>query len=86
MYIECSCGAKYQAKTAPCPDKDYMGTCLVAHYEKDSHVCPSCAKDNIPDLSLGIRMELGEGVYNLGSLTWDQPLQVGGVSLPWVLE
>jgi hypothetical protein len=86
MYIECSCGAKYQAKTAPCPDKDYLGTCLVAHYAEDAYVCPSCAKDNPPKLSDGIRIEIGEGQYNLGFLTWDQTLQVVGVPLPRVLE
>lgn len=66
MKITCSCGERYQSKTAPCPDG--IKGCLVAHYAANAHVCPACGTDNTPDLSKGAKESVGIGTLNLGSL------------------
>lgn len=69
MQVECICGAKYHAVLAPCPDGNSM--CDVAHYDKNSFVCPSCGQNNSPNLSLGQGITIapaGVGLFNLAAV------------------
>lgn len=66
MNIECKCGNKYVTLDLPCPDG--IEGCLVAHTDRTSYVCPACGTDNVPDLSKGVTMEVGVGMFNVGGL------------------
>ena len=73
MQVECSCGAKYQAALAPCPDGNSW--CMVAHYDKHSFVCPSCGQNNVPNLSLGqgVTIAPGVGFFNTAAIRKTNP-------------
>jgi hypothetical protein len=49
MTIECKCGNMFTSKSIPCPDN--IEGCMVAHFDKDSGVCPKCGYNSGPDIA-----------------------------------
>lgn len=68
MQVKCVCGETFTSRLAPCPD-GHEG-CLVAHFGKESFVCPECGHNSGPDIGKAIReghvtTEVGIGVANV---------------------
>ena len=62
MTIECQCSQKYTTRNLSCSDR--KEGCLVVHTDRSSYSCPKCGRENSPNLSAGVSLEIGEGVVN----------------------
>lgn len=68
----CKCGHTFTTKLAPCPDG--REGCCVAHFDKESFVCPKCGYDSGPDFVKAIREgrmveEVGISIVNLDAIS-----------------